>query len=530
MLKSKLKLSRLKENKARCAIIFLSIIVLIVIGISVKYIYNKYAQESKMLAKFSVYYEGDEDNIKKTSEQKERFSVGVSNIPSDKEIYSHDTEAGRTVNNLVFQSLININTDMKITKKIADKIEFSDDGMSATVELKAVKFSDGKEVSADDIKNSYKYLCSSESQYYDKNKMCVIDGMTEYLSGSSKDISGIECIDDSTIKFSFKENTAMNIMSLTLPIVKIDENNIYALGAGPYKISKIVYMNSIELVTNDYCNDNPYEYKKISLKTIPLNNLEKDISEFNLDMFYTNSGDVLDIIKDSNYHNVYKTRNENYYYLGFNLSSKKASDINLRKAVAFSINRNTLCDSFYGLKDKTVPLGITSADKAKNNFTTEIETDSDDAKGYLEDAPSDSENLTYICPNEASSYSFYEQIKSELENADINLSAEKLDEEEYNNRMSELASGKAAGDMYFSSLNGLNAIKLIENAVSFNSELKNEYEDMLKQSYKNGPEKVFENIESFCCEKVLFIPLVTSCDYIAVSADCDNELMMELFY
>lgn len=530
MLKSKLNFSWLKKNKIRLIIVILSIVLLAAIGLAAKYMYDRYKEESKMLAKYTLYYEGDKENVKKTDEQKKSFSIGVSSIPSDEEPYSHDTESGRALVKLTYQPLIEIGTDMKITYKIADDIEFSDDGMSATISLNDVKFSDGKAVTADDIKNSYKALCSPESQYYDKNKLNVIDGMAAYTIGSSDDISGIECVDNSTIKFSFNERSAFNIMSLTLPIVKSDDDNIYALGTGPYKVSKIVLMNSIELDSNDYCDENPYEYSSITLKTIPSSSIEKEISEFNLDMFYTNSGDVLDTIKDSNYHNVYKTRAEDFYYLGFNLASEKASDINLRKAVACSFDRKVLVDSFYGFEDKTFPLGITSVDKAKKNFSTEIEIDADDAKDFLDDAPSGYGELTYICRNDVNSFNFYEDVKSCLEAADINLEAEKLDEGDYNSRMSEVASGVAEGDLYISKLNGLSPVELLEETVANNAELKKEYDDMILKAYEKDPEDLFECIEEFGYDKVIFIPIVTSYNYIAVSADCNNELMMELFY
>ena len=146
-----------------------------------------------MLAKYTLLYEGDKKNIKKTDEQKEIFSIGVSGIPSDNELYIHDTEAGRASVKLIYQPLIEIGTNMKITYKIADNIEFSDDGNNATVSLKDIKFSDGKAVKSEDIKTSYMNLCSPNSEYYGKNKMSVINGMSEYTGGMSKDIKGIEC-------------------------------------------------------------------------------------------------------------------------------------------------------------------------------------------------------------------------------------------------------------------------------------------------------------------------------------------------
>ena len=53
---------------------------------------------------------------------------------------------------------------------------------------------------------------------------------------------------------------------------------------------------------------------------------------------------------------------------------------------------------------------------------------------------------------------------------------------------------------------------------------------MLCEAYQKAPEDLFENVEEFCYDKALLIPIVTSYNYIAVSSDCDNDLMMELFY
>lgn len=526
-----------KKKKSRCVVggaILLAVIIMVFLG---KFLYDKFkdadnkpdkpVKHSVLYDEFIISHKGDKNNINKTDEQKKIFNIGVSSIPFDNKPHIHDNEAGRAVSKLVYEPLIDVKSDMTVSLKLANSLDFSDDGLSAELKLRETKFSDGKSVTAEDVKNAYMELCSSESEYYDKLNMCVIDGMQEYIQGSANDIRGIECIDQNIVKFTFKTVSAENMLALALPVIKQGEDDIYALGTGPYKVSSIVSANRIELDINSLCDENPYGYESIVLKSVPLNVLEDDISNYELDMMYTDSGSNADLIKQTNYHNIYLSRGENYYYIGFNFSSEKSNDINLRKAVALSIDREDLTESFYVFENKAFPLGITSPYKSSDNYSDKIGVDKKKAKSSLKLASSDCKELIYICHGDAYSYGIYEQLRTQLEKSGIKLDIQTVDDPEYDKALYE--GNSEIGDLYISSTDSVSAVKLIENIVKDEPTLNKEYEDMLKKAYKDNPQKLYENIEDFCCDNLLLIPVVSPCSSIAVSADCDNELMLELF-
>lgn len=532
-----------KKGKKRFIVAVIAVLSVIILAFLGKFLYDRYknadkkpdapVQLSELYDKFIITHKGDKDNIHKTEEQKKIFNIGVSSIPFDSKPYIHDNEAGRAVSRLVYKPLIEVESDMSVSAGLADIPEFSEDGLSAELKLRDIKFSDGKAVTAEDVKNSYLTLCSPESEYYDKLKMCVIDGMQEYVQGSSVDISGIECVDGNTVKFTFCSVSAANMQALSLPVIKQGSDDIYALGAGPYKISSIFPSNKIELDINSLWEKNPYGYEKLVLKAVPLNTLENDISKYELDMMYTDSGDITELIKESNYHNVYLSREEIYYYIGFNFASEKSSDINLRKAVALSLDREELTESFYAFENKAFSLGITSADKSAENFSTKMIMDEKKAKSSLEKAHSDCRSLTYVCQNDAYSYGIYEQLRTQLEKTGIKLDVLTVDDEEQYNEMIQQTDGgeseSVTGDMFLASTGSMSAVEMIEKTVSGDPDLKKKYDDMLLKAYADSPQKLYERIEDFCCENLLLIPVASPCAGIAVSADCDNELMLELF-
>lgn len=522
-----------KKKKSRCIIVGAVLLAVIAMAFLGKYLYDRFkskdnkpdepAKQSVLYDEFIISHKGDKGNINKTDEQKKTFNIGVSSVPFDNKPYLHDNEAGRAVSKLVYEPLIEVGSDMTVSLKLADSLDFSDDGLSAEIKLRDVKFSDERSVTAQDVKNSYMTLCSPYSEYYDKLSMCVIEGMQEYVKGSAEDISGIECVDQNTVKFTFTSLSAANMPALSLPVIKQGEDDIYALGTGPYKISSIVSASIIELETNALCEENPYGYEKIILKAVPLSELGNDISEYELDMMYTDSGDVTEQIKESNYHNVYLSREDNYYYIGFNFASKKAANTELRKAVALSVDREELAESFYAFENKAFPLGITSPDKAAANFSEKFGADEEKAKKSLSLAPSDCNKLVYVCPGDAYSYGIYEQLRAQLEKSGITLDIQAVEDMEYSEGNSENS------DLYISNTDSVGAVMLIEKIVSGEPELNDKYNDMLRQAYKDSPQKLYEKIEDFCCDELLLIPVVSPCASIAVSADCDNELMMELF-
>lgn len=481
-----------------------------------------------------VFYKGDVSKINKTDEQKEKLVVGSTRIPLDTEPYLHETEIGYAVNKLVYEPLVDVKTDGTIEPVLAKSITFSDDGLTASVTLTEAKFSDGSKVTAADVVSSYNRLLAASSTYYNADIGEAVTGYYDYIAGKTESISGIRAINDTVIEFSFEKLTAKNVYVLDVPVVKSGSKG-YFLGSGEFAVDEIKPSLSMTLTRSESARSDKYGYKKILFKSVSTDELDKAIKAFEMDVFLTNTSSMLDIIKDSGYHNVYRLRDNYYSYIGFNLSTELGKNENLRKAVAYAIDRTTVASSYY--QDYLTSLGTVSVAKSTNSFESKYPLDAAKSSEYLDKALKElassattntvdgtSLTLNYLCQSDSYSNGFYLSMQQALLSAKINLTQTSVYETEYVQTLAAMD-----GFDVYHKINFENTpIEVIEGIVIQDSDINALYQAMLKENYHEDYKQLFDSIEEFVDSRCLLIPTFCEDYYAAVSADCDKDLILDM--
>ena len=103
------------------------------------------------------------------------------------------------ISDTIFETLANVDSQTgKLTPCLIEKMpESSEDGQAYTFTLKKdVKFHDGAELTAKDIKFSFERVLNpnTHSPYYEHYS--IIKGAKEIISGATNSLSGLEIIDD----------------------------------------------------------------------------------------------------------------------------------------------------------------------------------------------------------------------------------------------------------------------------------------------------------------------------------------------
>lgn len=513
--------------------IFAIIGVIILLGVGVLTVYL-WGNDEPVLEAEEIFYKGDASKINKTDEQKETLVVGSTRIPLDTEPYLHETEVGYAVNKLVYEPLVDVKTDGSIEPVLAKSVTFSDDGLTASVTLAEAEFSDGSKVTSADVVSSYNRLFSASSTYYNADMGEAVTGYYDYIAGKSESISGIRAINDTVVEFSFVKLSAKNIYVLDVPVTKSGSKG-YFLGSGEFAIDEIKPSLSMTLSRSESARSNKYGYKKILFKSVSTDELDKAIKSFEMDVFLTNTSSMLDIIKESGYHNVYRLRDNYYSYIGFNLSSELGKNENIRKAVAYTIDRTTVASSYY--QDYLTSLGAVSVAKSTNSFESKYPLDAAKAAEYLDKALKeigsagqadiiDGTKLTlnYLCQSDSYSNGLYLSMQQALLNTKINLTQTSVYETEYVQTLAAMD-----GFDVYHKLNFENTpIEVIEGIVIQDSDINALYQSMLKESYHKDYKQLFDSIEEFVDSRCLLIPTFCEDYYAAVSADCDKDLILDM--
>ncbi len=244
--------------------------------------------------------------------------------------YICETKQNLELSKLLFDPLIKLNESFEPELFIAQSHSYAD--KKCTVLLKNIKFTDGSNVSADDVVYSFKAAASSAN--YKKQ--------LESMSATA--------IDSLTVQFSLQHTDPNMINLLDFPIIKAgsadlkDQNNrsIAPIGCGRYYFTD---SNALELTANaSYYNGN-ISAQSITLVDCPDN---ESLSH------YTAAGTISMIYSDMSNNDVPKkagdyvgTASTNLVFIGVNNSSSKLSDGRIRHSISSAVDRIQLCEQGY---------------------------------------------------------------------------------------------------------------------------------------------------------------------------------------
>ena len=279
--------------------------------------------------------------------------------------------------NLVYDSLFTINENYDTVPQLVKEYQILNDGMTINIKLKDVKWHDETSLTSSDVKFTVDLIKQNSDSPY--NPLV-------------KNISSISIINNKEFNINFNYKYAFSIDTLIFPIVSqkqlqnnnnINNNKNNLVGNGAYKIKNYEERKSISLIINDsYYEELPSTAKNIEVEIVPdeeaqvsmVKSLDSDIAKISLD----------DLSKF--YEKEFKTtkyESRNYECLFFNYDNEFFKDINFRKAIASSINKEKILAEGYINNATLVNFPLNSKSKYYDKDIKTLEYSKDNAKKYL---------------------------------------------------------------------------------------------------------------------------------------------------
>ena len=283
------------------------------------------------------------------------------------------------------------------------------------------KWSNGEPVTTKDIVKTYEimanqeYITSSKSLRYNKNRKAIV-GIEEYNEGKADKISGLEVIDDSTMKIHLKEMTPsvywggnfvpefVNAKQFEgIPMDKITESDALRknpLSYGPYVIKEIVQGEKVIFEANPYYYKGEPKIKSLEMEILPPSQQVAAIKSGKYDIVLKVSPEIFPELEKLDNINILTKKAGSMNYIAFKLGkwdeeknevvtdpNSKMYDLNLRKAIAYAIDMDAVSKQFYhGLstpaKSQLSPLFPSLHNPEINGFKQDVEK----AKQLLDEA------------------------------------------------------------------------------------------------------------------------------------------------
>lgn len=270
------------------------------------------------------------------------LKVGLQADPTALDPYKQSLTAIWHAIEHIYNRLTGINPDLTVRPELAESWDISDDGLTYTFHLRqGVKFHNGRELVASDVKYSFEHL---------------VDPATGSQSAADLDsMASIEAPDDYTAVMTLKKPDASLLATLAgqsciiVPKEVVEENgdlSQVAVGTGPFKFVEYVPNTRIVLERNpDYWEEGlPYldgmELIPISDDTQRTTAITTGTVDF---IEYAPLRDV-DSMKQDDSLTLAGESNTNIRFAGLNLTRKPFDDLKVRQAINMAIDRSVVIE------------------------------------------------------------------------------------------------------------------------------------------------------------------------------------------
>ncbi|MDC7219881.1 MAG: ABC transporter substrate-binding protein [Spirochaetales bacterium] len=284
------------------------------------------------------------------------------------------------VTDVVFERLITINDKNELVPALAESWDIADDSKSVTFHLReGVKWHDGEEFDAEDVYFNWKFICDAgyTGPLYSNFKPII--GVEAYHNGEADEISGVEIIDDYTIKISFEEIYA-SVLTMVGTKANLIAEHVWAgiepakapemtemlrnpVGTGPFKFAEFAADQYVSMVAfEDYWQGRPY-LDKIIIKATNQDTAQAELLSGQINYMTVSDFNPDDMgLFESEGIQVLATAGGSYQFMGVNHQLSDFQDVKVRQALMYGIDRQGMVDNLlYGYGELlTQPLPTSS--------------------------------------------------------------------------------------------------------------------------------------------------------------------------
>lgn len=284
----------------------------------------------------------------------------------------------------IHNALVNYNTDYEMYPDLAESVDVAPDGLKYTFKLrKGVKFHDGSELKAADVKYTIDY-------YRDPANAATIQS-------SYTGIGSVDTPDDYTVVVNMATINADSLVNwATNPIVHSAHHQAMGdadystspIGTGPFKLKDWKASEYTELEAyDDYFNGRPI-VDMIRMEVVPEDAVRKaalDTGDADSSAWPLLVEDSLALEQDPNF-KVFRTPGESIKHFPINNERPYFSDKRCRQALMYALDRQRIIDDLWNGVAEVAHSNLTTVSPYHKADLKQYEFDPEKAKALLDEA------------------------------------------------------------------------------------------------------------------------------------------------
>ena len=374
-----------------------------------------------------------------TEEEVREIKLGVASFDSINPILSKNKNV-QDISKVIFEPLMTLTSDYKLETCLAKEWAKQNETTYIIKLRDDKKWSDGQKFIAEDVRFTIDRLKDSDTIY----------------SSNVQYVTTVEVVDDTTVRIILSLEVPFFEYNLTFPILSSkyysDKEfiaDIVPVGTGMYKVSE-VQESSLILTKNEYYSEKD-ELKLNKIVVTMYSTVGELYNSFkigNIDLISTQNSNLEEYIGTIGYISK-EIKGREHDFIAFNTQSTILSQVNVRKAICYSIDKPNIVSSIYGDNYYTSSFPLDYGNWIYQEQDTSSGYNTEQAKQMLVDGgwsykykywqktvnyKTQKISLNFVVKaSDTSRVSVAENIKTQLENQGIRINLIKATDSQYQN-------------------------------------------------------------------------------------------------
>ena len=258
--------------------------------------------------------------------------VGMTNSAVNLDPRVAADEASQKAHQLIYNSLVRIDDQLRIVPELAESIEQPDPVTYVARLRRGVRFHNGRELTAADVVYTFRSFLDPEFRG---------------RSGAYRLLAAVDALDDYTVRFTLKEPFGSFPINLVMGIVQEGSGAANArepIGTGPYRLARFVVDDRLELAAfADHYAGAPRN-DRLVLKVVPDDTMRGlELRKGTVDLVVNDlSPDIAWQLREEGRLQVATSPGSDFAYMGMNLRDPLLREVRVRKALGFAIDRDAI--------------------------------------------------------------------------------------------------------------------------------------------------------------------------------------------
>jgi peptide/nickel transport system substrate-binding protein len=259
--------------------------------------------------------------------------VSIVNGPNNLNPLLGTDDSSQKIHQLIFDSLMELDDRLRVVPRLAERLDHPTPTTFVATLRQGVTFHDGRELTSDDVVYTFGKLIDPE--YVSPRK------------GGYVELATVEALDRYRVLFTLKQPFESFPINLLMPIVPAGAEaslRTSPIGTGPYRFVRYAVDDRVELAPHDAYFGGAPKNAGLVLKIVPDDvmrglELEKGTTDIVVNDL---APDIVHRMRDQGRLTIAQAPGVDYQYVGLNLRDPMLSDVRVRQALAYAIDRDAI--------------------------------------------------------------------------------------------------------------------------------------------------------------------------------------------